>query len=674
MKNHINKVVFAALALLLITMQAFAQRDGIDKMANEYRKGFKHPEALELSRKFIQLDSNYYLGHYFEGAYRFERSADKRGYRGAIRPLKKALELIEKDYGWQVVRYTNFQNYYAAFQRQRHYCNIIEHLQTSYQNIEEPAEAVKLLHQLKEKLLILEFQGSPYSTLAWIYHRNRMEFDNHDFLEPSIQGNVNQAMSFLDSIQGVNNRNFPHIRNWFPGHEQIFKSFQNEIYHYRQMMHSYLLNIDSAEYYSKKMRDIGRLSYNNYGNLQFVKADFDQAIFNYEYRKNEGDFGDKRLREYDYMLAAIYNFRGEPKKGIDLIKGTIAEVGPTPGYGWYNYSLARSYYYSGQVDKSIKYQERGRKFEDLHIGTTHGESMYSRTGLILKYLNLSQQIKQIVFEDKYFWTSLKKIFKLVNLYLERKSTHLLITSQLAADPERDMVTYNIFASENLIFYDELWPMIQDFNAQFFIEKFKKKLATDQRPKVKKYFNYYIGRFHLEEGEPEEAKAYFEKVLADTSLDAVNEKLLLARTHEAMAMMYDDEDKENERDKQLIEFMKIYPQLVPFSDLKMKFHLQVERAEVDTLAAIETGIRNFALDWQEEADEQHYPTLVVKLEDIKDNVKVNIKVKRQGNTTMNKDIVLRKRDGKLHESIIYTVFEIGLEAEEEKKEEKDKVTS
>ncbi|MGB0525363.1 MAG: hypothetical protein ACPGJS_20480 [Flammeovirgaceae bacterium] len=667
MKAGITQILATFFILLFSWSTLVAQRDGIDKLVDEYRKSFNNPEALELSRKFIQLDSTYYMGYYFEGAYRFNRAADKRGYRGAIKPLKKALELIEKDYGWQIVRYTSFQNYYAAFKRQRDYCNIVDFLQTSYQNIEMPKEAVEMLHQLNKKLLILEFRGSPYSTLAWIYHRNRMHYEKHHFLKPSIQENVDQALLFLDSIQRVNNRNFPHIRNWFPGHAEIFKSFQNEIYHYRQMMHSYLINIDSAEYYSKKMKDIGRLSYNNYGNLQFVKGDFDKAIFNYEYRQNQGDFGDKRFREYDYMLASIYNFRGEPKKGIDLIKRTIAEVGPTPGYGWYNFSLARSYYYSGQVEKSMKHQERAGKFEDLHIGTTHGEVMYSRTNLVLKYLNLSQQIKQIIFEDSFFWLSLKKVFKLVNLYLERKSTHLLITSQLAADPERDMVTYNIFASENLIFYDELWPMIKDFNAQFFIEKFKNKIEEDQRPKVKKYFNYYIGKFHLEEGETAEAKRYFEKVLADTSLDAVNEKLLLARTHEALAELYDEEDNENKRDEEMIEFMKIYPQLVPFSEQKMKFHLKVERAELDTLASIEKALTNLSLDWQETEDDKHYPTLTVTLEDADDNVKVNIKMKRQGNVTMNKDIVLRKRDGDLHKAIIYTVFEI---RDEEKPKEED----
>lgn len=658
MQNHLNKIFLAISAFILLTLPLHAQRDGIDQEVREFgNKSLTSPEALELSRKFIQLDSTYYVGYFFEGGHRVQRAADKRGYRGAIKPLKKALELIEKDYGWQIVRYTNFQNYYAAFQRQRDYCRIVEFLQDCYQKNDQPGEAVKLMHRLNKKLLVLEFMGSPYSTLSWIYHRNRMHYEKHDFLKPSIQENVDQAMLFLDSIQAVNNRNFPHIRNWFPGAESIFKGFQNEIYHYRQLMHSYLVNIDSAEYYSEKMRQIDRLSYNNYGNLQFVKADFDKAIFNYEYRKNQGDFGDKRLREYDYMLASIYNFRGEPEKGIELIKSTIGEVGPTPGYGWYNLSLARSYHYSGQVEKSVRHQERASKFEELHIGTTHGAVMYDRSNLILKYLNLTQQIKQIMFEDGSFWMSLKKVFRLVNLYLERKSTHLLVTSQLAADPERDMVTYNIFASENLIFYDELWPMIKDFNAKFFIEKFKKKLEKDQRPKVKKYYNYYIGRFHLEEGETEEALSYFEKVMEDTSLHPINEKLLIARTHEAMALAYDEADKTAESDEQMMEMMKIYPQLIPFSELKMKFHLHVERNEKDSLAHIAEGLANIGLDWQEEEDDEHYPSLTVKLEEQKEHVKVNIKVKRKGNVTMNKDIVLSKNEKDLHKEIIYTVFEI-----------------
>jgi len=56
-------------------------------------------DALPRSREFLRLDSTYYVGWMFEGIYKFERSSDLMGYRQAITPLRKALQLFERDFG-----------------------------------------------------------------------------------------------------------------------------------------------------------------------------------------------------------------------------------------------------------------------------------------------------------------------------------------------------------------------------------------------------------------------------------------------------------------------------------------------------------------------------------------------------------------------------------------------
>src|SRR3954462_8124606 len=59
-------------------------------------------DALPRSREFIRLDSTYYVGHYYEGMYKYQRAADFLGYKNCIAPLKKALLLFEKDNRGQV--------------------------------------------------------------------------------------------------------------------------------------------------------------------------------------------------------------------------------------------------------------------------------------------------------------------------------------------------------------------------------------------------------------------------------------------------------------------------------------------------------------------------------------------------------------------------------------------
>jgi len=433
MRNYIIGSKAISLLLLsffcLVTTTTFAQRQAIDRLAYEanvdlYDPG---PEVLTLGRRFIRMDSTYYLGYFYEGCYRFNRAADTRGFRGAIKPLRKALELMIKDYDWRLVRYTNRRLMFDAWSLHQQYCQLISYLERSYQNIEEPAEAVELLHQLKDRKLVAEFWGNPYSDLSWIYMRNRMHYEKFDFLESSIEANVKKADLFLDSIWAVNERNVPHLQSMLRYPDGFINSMYNSIYHYKEIIHSYSLNIDSAEYYAEKMKSVDRLSDNNYANLQFVKGDFNKAIEHYEIAKKEENRRDKSFREFDYMLSAIKNFRGEPQKGVDLIKRTLDEVGATPGYGWYNLGLARSYYYSGDLEKSRIHQDRASKFEELHIGTSHGETMYERSTMVLKYLNIQREMKSIVVENSYFWMSLKKVFRLIKLFFEQKSLHLLIT-------------------------------------------------------------------------------------------------------------------------------------------------------------------------------------------------------------------------------------------------------
>ncbi len=87
-------ILLSAINCQLSTAQDAAKRYEVD--AKRIGVATYDKDALPRSREFIRLDSTYYVGHYYEGMYKYDRAADYLGYKNAIQPLKKALLLFEK--------------------------------------------------------------------------------------------------------------------------------------------------------------------------------------------------------------------------------------------------------------------------------------------------------------------------------------------------------------------------------------------------------------------------------------------------------------------------------------------------------------------------------------------------------------------------------------------------
>ncbi len=88
---------FVSTARITAIAQDAAKRYEID--AKRLGVATYEKDVLPRSREFIRLDSTYYVGHYYEGMYKYERAADYLGFKNCITPLKKALLLYEKDFG-----------------------------------------------------------------------------------------------------------------------------------------------------------------------------------------------------------------------------------------------------------------------------------------------------------------------------------------------------------------------------------------------------------------------------------------------------------------------------------------------------------------------------------------------------------------------------------------------
>src|SRR5205823_3847038 len=119
----------------------------------------------------------------------------------------------------------------------------------------------------------------------------------------------------------------------------------------------------------------------------------------------------------------------------------------TPGFGWYNIALARSYLYNGQLDSCRKTIEKAAEFRELHLGTTLGQAQYDFAVNVVKLMLVNQEIERIKFFNPGWWYSLNALSKLSELVGERFLLRFAIVNQFANNPERQNVIYTLFSSE-----------------------------------------------------------------------------------------------------------------------------------------------------------------------------------------------------------------------------------
>ncbi len=609
MKHSSIKIALIFGFLLFGMLISFGQRIEIDRLEREFRGNFSSRKAYEMSQKMIQLDSTYYVGHFYEANYRFYRASDKRGYESAIKSLVKAIDLLEKDFPRQLKRTTNINVYINTYIFQRKYAFLIYLLSQSYEYVEQPGEAINIVRRLQKRNFVCNFGVNAYSHISWIYLRNRMYSpEKYAFLKPTIEENLEMASKYADSIKDSDRYNQQYLNNWWP---DFAKDALLSYYHYKNIIYSHQIKLDSAEYFSKQLEKYDRLSYNNYGNLQFIQAKFNEAENSYETARSNDNYEDKSIKEFDYMQSAIEIFRNNIDASKTIINKSISNLGNAPGFGWNNIALSRAYYYAGDLKKSKEYRDKAANFKEIHIGSTWGEVSYNRNTLLFKYLYHKKSIKEIKFRDDNYWYKPKKLYDISKHHFKQENAHLLLTSELSADPERFIGYYNLFASENNLFFDEIWELIKFFNSEYFIEIFEKKLQSDERERIHKYFNYFIGQFQLEDGDYDLAITSLQGVLNDEFLDPVNEKLLIARTHEALYKAYSEKDDAESANEHLLAFYANFPQLIPYSELTMKFNLNIVNSNLtEAQEAIIEDLKDCKIDWVE--NDATWPTLTVNL--------------------------------------------------------------
>lgn len=613
------KAIFIFNFSLLIFNWVFAQDASARYEIDAKRLGVApyDKDALPRSREFIRLDSTYYVGYFYEGMFKYDRSADYLGYRNCIQPLKKSLLLFEKNYKNELKILFSNGNFGP---KQTDIRTICAALYDSYSNIEQPDSAIWILEKVKSWDLpfdIMEYHIKE----AWTIHRNRYYLNKFSFLKNSVAENEELALNHLYQAlaEGNTSANF-----------------------YLAIIHNYLQNIDSTEYYYNYLMVNGGLSYNNYAHFKNTLGQFAEATNDFE--KDKFAF-DKRLIEAYYFLPTLYINAGNSLNAIRQTNEIISEMGSTPGFGWYNIALARSYLYNGQLDSCEKAIDKAAQFKELHLGTTLGQAQYDFAVNVVKLMLVNQKIERVKFFNSGWWYSLKDLGRISELMGEKFLLRFAIVTQFQNNPERQGVIYTLFSSENVIGFDEIYNMIKDISPVYFTNLYHKKMDEEKRDNVKRYMKLFYSNFLYKEGNESESKKMQEDILNNTLLDTAHEKLFLARLYEGLAYNYNESGEKDKYTNMLGYFYKEYPQLVPFSGLRMKVKLNITGLDDNVTSKVKNELKDCNIKWVDVPDNS---TIIanINFEKKKDKYQATYFVQDTGDKTLipNNKIIFKDAKG------------------------------
>lgn len=582
MNNHSRYKIFPlAYCLLLIAVCSYAQqprsKDAARYEIDAKRQGVNptDKDALPRSREFIRLDSTYYVGWMYEGMYKLDRSSDYLGYKNAIIPLQKAFDLIDKDYGktFRTI-YNNINNLIANFPRYQDLYIIFNALKECYDNVEMPDEGMALVDKIQSYNFKNDYGFELCYQRSWMYHRNRfLTSKQHSFLKNSVQ--ENERMAFQWCYNGLG-----YINRYAEDNSAIFGPMQSDqrrmtIYHNLALLHCYNKNYDSSEYYYIKLAEGGRVSWNNFGGMQSEIGNFAtaQEYFSKDMYKTYEHF----LREPFYYLPELFVYAGRTKDAIKMTSQIITESGSTPGFGWYNIGLARSYLYDGQLDSCEFALNKAANFKELHIGTTLTQSQYDFSINLLRVQLYDKKLQQEKFLNKGWWYSPKSLYNITIYKAQKMMAEYVVVNQLANNPERNRLVYDLFCAESTTTFDEAWYMMKDFSPKYFMKKYQDYQTADKRQNIQRYFKLFAAKFEWENGDKKTAAKDFENIDRSVFADTANEKLFIARLYEALSKANEGDDK-RKFDLYSHALFDYYPQLIPFAGITPSINLSISGAD------------------------------------------------------------------------------------------------
>ncbi len=555
-------------------------------------------DALPRSREFIRLDSTYYVGYMYEGMYKAEKSSDYIGFKNAISPLRKAFILLQKDYGKGLKDlFSSPQAYMLSMNRYIDFLQVSNSLKECYDNLEMPDSVMWVLNKVGTYRFPKDHLGVT-TTKAWTYHRNRFfTSEKFSFLKNSVE--ENEKMAFYYCFKALKDIQIHKQTNdlWF-GPTQAEQDKMN-VYHYLALLYNYNKKYDSSEYYYKLLARGGSVSWNNYGNMKHEIGEF--AVAHEYFARDKYKYTQKTLREPFYFLPMLDIYAGRTKEAMSLCKEAINDGGSTPGFGWYNIALSRSYMYDGQLDSAEYTLQKAADFKEIHIGTTLNQSQYNFSINMLKLQLTERKIALVKFQNASWWYSPKAWYAILSLKLQKILLEYILINQLSVNPERDRTVYDLFCGESTTTYDEAFYLLKDFSPSYFIKKYDNYIKQDKRVNVQRYFQLFKNEMEWENGDEKIANAGYKDMLKDIKLDTTNEKLLLARLYENLSIATKNDDNGRDYNFYTNALFEEYPQLLPFSKVTIKMKLSSSGFEDKNTKKVIGEMKDCNIQWVNEAD-------------------------------------------------------------------------
>jgi hypothetical protein len=211
--------------------------------------------------------------------------------------------------------------------------------------------------------------------------------------------------------------------------------------------------------------------------------------------------------------------------------------------------------------------------------------------------------------------------------------------------------YDLFCGESTITYDESMYLMKEFSLPFFQSMYEQYEEKDPRRRVQRYFRMFAARFKLERGDEEEAGKDCEKILTIASnaaagdpdyVDRANERLFAARVYEILCRAYDDDS-----DKLTFyrgRFYEEFPQLLPFSGVRMKISLSISGTGDETISQVMEEMKACNVDFVEGGGEGIPQAAIQFNKKDKDYQAVINVVDGSGRTVTIQQMIFRKPEG------------------------------
>lgn len=636
--RHTERFNRAALLVSLLGTLLFTQNTFGDQKAraiiDTLRWGFnyKSAEAYKRANQAQQLDSTYYVSYLIEGYHFFEKAEEHTGLAKAVVPLRKAVDLFEKDFSYCLGKnYTREEIYSGEWRnlfRQLDYFDLSNRLINCYISLEQPDSAYNAVMRLKKADFVYDFQS--FHWLAWLYFRTRIyNSSKYAFLKNSIEENLKAAFEYTDSLEIRLEKNEPFIRNEILGAVVKGSSFYNSfedaflktprgiIANNLGILYGYNLRPELAAKYFKKMDNEESLARTvNLGFTYHSNIDFRTAE---EYFSKVPDLGSRSRGGHWQGYSTIFVYKDEPQEGATKLHAERYDGRDqsiyTIGYGWDNLCLARMYLYNGLLEDCRLSLDKADNFTEVHYNTSFREDQYRFMLKTLRLLHDQYELQAYKFEHKNRWLNPGWWKDFAYLTYQKYTTLYQLANELAENPERVMVYYHIFHTESIISFDELWLIIRNFSSEFFKKTFRGLSREDPRENLFRYYNYFIGKLLMGEGKYETAYDVLTAVLTDAKLDKEYEKLLIARVHESAALIADKKNWGPQKVFHINELYRNYPQLLPYSDVEMIFHLRLSDElksdkRPETQNALEQ-LQDFNIEW-DTSGKENYPEVQLGL--------------------------------------------------------------